>query len=319
VPDLTEGTTDSDHDGVPDYLDPIDYRPPSPNPMTFEIAPFAVSANEIGMTATEAFDESPPVGYAFTDAGSPTGGGGGVADGLFRSSRVFTDSGLDANHQYCYAVRARDSASPRHLGGVSEVLCAYTLANLPAGPVVFSNITDSSIQIDFGANENPSHTRYLMSALVGFSLDAIGSVTTTTWTAEGLRCGSNYHVFAFAENDEGVVTTESVDLGTAQTLACPPVPDTDGDGVLDNADNCIEIANTDQRDTDSDFFGNRCDADLNQDGLVTVSDFLILRSVLNTADDHADLNGDGLVTVSDFLILRSGLNKPPGPSYFYQY
>jgi len=49
-------------------------------------------------------------------------------------------------------------------------------------------------------------------------------------------------------------------------------------------------------------------ADLNDDGFVTVIDFLILRSLLNTTDPLADLNGDGFVTVIDFLILRSLLN-----------
>jgi len=96
--------------------------------------------------------------------------------------------------------------------------------------------------------------------------------------------------------------------------------DTDGDGVVDSLDNCTLVANpppdgeTAQRDTDNDGFGNRCDPDLNNDGLVTVTDFLILRGVLNTADQDADLNGDDLVTVTDFLILRSYLNQPPGPS-----
>ncbi len=96
--------------------------------------------------------------------------------------------------------------------------------------------------------------------------------------------------------------------------------DTDGDGVVDSQDNCTLVANPPpdgqmaQRDTDGDGFGNRCDPDLNNDGLVTVTDFLILRGVLNSADDDADLNGDGLVTVTDFLILRSYLNQPPGPA-----
>jgi hypothetical protein len=90
--------------------------------------------------------------------------------------------------------------------------------------------------------------------------------------------------------------------------------DTDTDTVPDALDNCVLKANTDQRDTDGDNYGNACDPDLNNDGLVTVTDFLILRGVLNTDDADADLNGDSLVTVTDFLILRNGLNQPPGPS-----
>jgi len=102
-------------------------------------------------------------------------------------------------------------------------------------------------------------------------------------------------------------------VGGTLTFAVNP-SDIDGDGVDDSIDNCKTEPNADQRDTNGDGYGNICDPDLNNDGLVTVTDFLILRGVLNTDDADADLNGDSLVTVTDFLILRSGLNQPPGPS-----
>lgn len=43
------------------------------------------------------------------------------------------------------------------------------------------------------------------------------------------------------------------------TLTPYPVTDTDSDGVNDLADNCTYIANPDQLDTDSDYQGNACD------------------------------------------------------------
>lgn len=103
-------------------------------------------------------------------------------------------------------------------------------------------------------------------------------------------------------------------LDDIRLQASSPAADTDGDGVVDNSDNCQLIANSDQRDTNGDGYGNLCDPDLNNDEIVTVSDFLIFRDLLNSSDDNADLNGDGLVTVSDFLVLRNWLNQPPGPS-----
>ena len=90
--------------------------------------------------------------------------------------------------------------------------------------------------------------------------------------------------------------------------------DTDGDGVPDRMDNCTTLANANQRDADGDGYGNRCDPDFNNSGLVTTADYLTLRARLNTQDPLTDLNGDGKVTTADYLILRGFLNKPPGPS-----
>ena len=98
------------------------------------------------------------------------------------------------------------------------------------------------------------------------------------------------------------------------------VPDTDGDGINDTADNCSLVSNANQLDADGDGYGNICDADLNNSGTVTTADFGILRSVLNQSAGAsataaaADLNGSGTVTTADFAILRARLNTAPGPS-----
>ncbi len=44
--------------------------------------------------------------------------------------------------------------------------------------------------------------------------------------------------------------------------------DTDGDGVNDLADNCVDIANADQADLDGDGLGDVCDDDLDGDGVL---------------------------------------------------
>lgn len=96
--------------------------------------------------------------------------------------------------------------------------------------------------------------------------------------------------------------------------------DTDKDEALDSFDNCTEAANSDQRDTNGDGFGNICDADLDNSGTVNLSDFSSFRSAfggavpLTQAQEDADFNGDDNVNLSDFSIFRSLFGKAPGPS-----
>ena len=97
-------------------------------------------------------------------------------------------------------------------------------------------------------------------------------------------------------------------------------PDTDGDGIGDPSDNCTLASNASQLNADGDAFGNLCDADLNNSGLVTSADFALLRTVLGQSASTgaiaaaADLNGSGTVTTADFALLRGKLGKAPGPA-----
>ena len=90
--------------------------------------------------------------------------------------------------------------------------------------------------------------------------------------------------------------------------------DSDGDGIPDAADNCTLIANPDQRDTNGDGYGNLCDPDLNNNGIVNFADRRMMRSVFFTDDPDADLDGNGVVGPPDLGILQDFLFLPPGPS-----
>jgi hypothetical protein len=93
-----------------------------------------------------------------------------------------------------------------------------------------------------------------------------------------------------------------------------PATDSDADGIVDNLDNCINVASPAQLDTEADGFGNICDADLNGDLTVDLSDFSLFRIVFATADPDADFNGDGTVDLTDFSLFRVMFGSPPGPS-----
>jgi hypothetical protein len=95
------------------------------------------------------------------------------------------------------------------------------------------------------------------------------------------------------------------------------VDDADGDGIADAVDNCKALANANQRDTNADGYGNLCDPDLNNDGVVNINDFNRLKSRLGitpVVDVDADLDGNGAVNINDLNRLKSFLGKPPGPS-----
>ncbi|KPJ92449.1 MAG: hypothetical protein AMJ53_09350 [Gammaproteobacteria bacterium SG8_11] len=117
-------------------------------------------------------------------------------------------------------------------------------------------------------------------------------------------------------NGDGTVDTADLDIMKAYFFGPPGPsnPDTDGDNIPDKSDNCILVANSDQRDTDNDGFGNICDPDLTNDLIVNVADLAILRQVFGTNDENADFNGDGTVDTADLDIMKAYFYGPPGPS-----
>jgi hypothetical protein len=93
--------------------------------------------------------------------------------------------------------------------------------------------------------------------------------------------------------------------------------DADGDGIADDLDNCTLVANPTQLDADGDGYGNACDPDLNNDGVVNINDLNRLKARLGVTpvvDAAADLDGNGAVNINDLNRLKSFLGKPPGPS-----
>jgi subtilisin family serine protease len=103
----------------------------------------------------------------------------------------------------------------------------------------------------------------------------------------------------------------------AEQVACD---DADLDGVCDDEDNCLVKENTSQTDTDQDGFGNACDPDFNQDGLVGSFDFNFLRRAFgaregeSSYDPVADCDGDGAIGGREFDLMKRSVGGQPGPS-----
>jgi hypothetical protein len=93
--------------------------------------------------------------------------------------------------------------------------------------------------------------------------------------------------------------------------------DADGDGVPDDSDNCTLAPNADQRDTDGDQYGNICDPDFNNNGVVNGGDLAYLKQKFFSSDPDADMNGDGIVNSVDLGLFKSFFFKSPGPSGYH--
>ncbi|MFK7888631.1 MAG: LamG-like jellyroll fold domain-containing protein [Gammaproteobacteria bacterium] len=96
--------------------------------------------------------------------------------------------------------------------------------------------------------------------------------------------------------------------------------DVDGDSIANEADNCMSNPNPSQVDSDSDGFGNACDADLNNDNTINIVDLGLLRAAFFATpgagnwNASADLDANGVVNVVDLGLMRSRFFCPPGPS-----
>ncbi len=90
--------------------------------------------------------------------------------------------------------------------------------------------------------------------------------------------------------------------------------DTDADGIPDAQDNCIEIANANQYDSNNDGFGNACDADLDNNGIVSFADLNLFKAAFGTNNPDADFDGNGSISFADLNIFKQLFNKPPGPA-----
>jgi hypothetical protein len=114
-----------------------------------------------------------------------------------------------------------------------------------------------------------------------------------------------------------VAATLALLLWGMPALAGPPPIDTDSDGVLDIDDNCSEVANPAQDDTDLDDCGNLCDADYDNSGTPGLPDFGQFSSAYGTTDEekvHRDPATGITVGIIDFGFFTSHYGVTPGPS-----
>ena len=100
-----------------------------------------------------------------------------------------------------------------------------------------------------------------------------------------------------------------------------PCLDDDSDGICNEDDNCVAVANVDQSDGDSDGYGEACDLDTNNDCAITTADITRVLTAIQAAESEPpaspnDVNLDGAITTADITTILSDLQgggTPPGP------
>jgi hypothetical protein len=94
----------------------------------------------------------------------------------------------------------------------------------------------------------------------------------------------------------------------APRLSVFDINDLDGDGSLDDEDNCPTVYNPNQKNNDGDAEGDECDLDDDNDGILDVDDVCPFED-----GTGQDADGDGCIdTIDDLPMVVEGLNLPMG-------
>ncbi|MCK5262862.1 MAG: thrombospondin type 3 repeat-containing protein [Gammaproteobacteria bacterium] len=184
---------------------------------------------------------------------------------------------------------------------------------------LFSGETGDLIHAFFGTGDVPFNDLFGHTVL-GFNGEVfIGAVD------------EDYFLGCYTETDEWGNEYEQCDYKTSGGVDRFDAPtaalDTDGDGIIntldidddndgynDVLDNCTLVSNN-QLDTNSDGFGNACDADFNGDNIVNSLDLgLFKNAFFSTGVIDTDLNSDNLVNSLDLGLFKQLFAKQPGPS-----
>ena len=209
-------------------------------------------------------------------------------------------------------------------GGSNSTASYYFMTG--ANPVMLSTTLAWNINIDGGNGPKFDGTaeRYDLDLNlydITESQILLGSSSSITDNTETIRVtlpeNRNFKLVVVRGSGQG---TFNWDYALAWRMVELDLTDTDGDTLQDYLDNCIEVANADQLDTDGDGYGNMCDGDLNDDGSTNTLDLnlykLAHRTSLGDANYNADadFNGDGTINTLDLNIYNGLHRKPPGPS-----
>lgn len=199
------------------FADVGDLTAPSPNPMSFDVEPFALSDQAISMTASTATDASGVEYYFECIAGDGNDSG-------WQDSPVYIDSGLAPGSNYTYTVKARDKSSNTNETAESAAFLVATQAQDTSAPtpspMQFAALPGaSSVSILLEAVEavDSAPVQYFFESVSGNGNDS-GWQDSRVYLDTGVVSGSNYSYRVLARDLSSgtnvTVASEVVDVVT---------------------------------------------------------------------------------------------------------
>jgi hypothetical protein len=214
-----------------------DYTCPSPNPINWDVTPYALSESSVKMSAGKSYDMS-GLEYEFAEMSGNPG-----ASNIRQISKDYTDSGLNPNTCYTYKVRTVDGVG--NAGSYSSEKSAWTFAQRPYKPIIDIEPVKGLLRVAIDS-DNPANTKFAVfnqtsSVYLNSIYRSNGNtpvwLTTEEWGTilpRGLTAGTKYYFKVKARNEAGTETAWS--LTNYGTAAINNNADLDMDGDVDLSD-----------------------------------------------------------------------------------
>jgi pectate lyase len=205
----------------------VDKLTPSPNPMTFAVAPHALSSSSIAMTASTASCDD-GVEYYF----ACTAGGG--HDSGWQTGTSYTDTGLSPNTSYTYTVRARNQTQTIFTGAESSPASAMTPGENdttpPAAPTgLAASAGDSTVGLDWNDNNEVDLAGYNVyrstTSGTGYVKQNASLLGPSGYTDNSVTNGITYYYVVTAVDTSANESDNSTEASAApQDLTAPAAP-----------------------------------------------------------------------------------------------